>query len=136
MAPRTSIEAFPELDAQEGPYLSNGTGFANSSTPLDRWQVRRDSSLQRSAATRGHKRQKSLSDAFRTIRNRKGSVSADIHEIGDALKAPVSWKLIVRSPFVSLDSNADAGAVDALRDLVSVERSHEYFLEIDSQCVP
>lgn len=36
-----------------------------------------------------------MSDAFRTIRTRKASVSANVHEIGDALKAPVSPKLVV-----------------------------------------
>jgi len=106
MAPRTSLEAFPELDIQQGPYLNNGNGFVNSPLPLDRWQARRDSSLQRSAG-RGHSRQKSLSDAFRTIRARKASVSADIHEIGDALKAPVSWKLIVGNHFSTSRANAD-----------------------------
>lgn len=42
-----------------------------------------------------HNRQKSLSDAIRTIRTRKGSVSANAQEIAEALKAPVSIKLIV-----------------------------------------
>jgi solute carrier family 35 protein E1 len=45
-----------------------------------------------------HGRQKSLSDAFRTIRTRRASVSANVHEISDALKAPVSPKLIVCQP--------------------------------------
>ncbi|GAO14895.1 uncharacterized protein UV8b_05062 [Ustilaginoidea virens] len=44
---------------------------------------------------RGHSRQKSLSDAIRTIRTRKGSVSQNAHEIADALRAPVSPKLVV-----------------------------------------
>lgn len=39
-----------------------------------------------------------MTDAFRTIRTRKGSVNANINEISDALKAPVSPKLIVRLP--------------------------------------
>ncbi len=44
---------------------------------------------------RKHGRQKSLSDAFNTIRTRKGSISANAHEIADALKVPVSQTLIV-----------------------------------------
>ena len=44
---------------------------------------------------RPHGRQKSLSDAFRTIRTRRASVSANAQEIAEALKAPVSPKLIV-----------------------------------------
>lgn len=44
---------------------------------------------------RTHGRQKSLSEAYKHIRTRKGSVSANAHEIAEALKAPVSWKLVV-----------------------------------------
>lgn len=43
-----------------------------------------------------HNRQKSLTDAFRTIRARNGSVGQNAHEIADALRAPLSPKLIVR----------------------------------------
>lgn len=43
---------------------------------------------------RTHGRQKSLSDAFKTIRTRKGSMSQNAQEIAEALKAPVSWTLI------------------------------------------
>lgn len=45
--------------------------------------------------SRGHGRQKSISEAFRTIRDRRGSVGQNAHEIADALRAPVSAKLIV-----------------------------------------
>jgi solute carrier family 35 protein E1 len=66
----------------------------------DRWQPRKE---QRFGHTNGaahgpstkHGRQKSLSEAFRTIRTRKASVSQNAHEIADALKAPVSPRLIV-----------------------------------------
>ncbi|KAI0406372.1 triose-phosphate transporter [Xylaria palmicola] len=42
----------------------------------------------------GRGRQKSIGEAFRTIRERRGSVSQNAHEIADALKAPISAKLI------------------------------------------
>ncbi|KAI1110160.1 triose-phosphate transporter [Nemania sp. NC0429] len=42
----------------------------------------------------GHGPQKSISEAFRTIRGRRASVSQNAHEIADALKAPVSAKLV------------------------------------------
>ncbi|KAG9251763.1 triose-phosphate transporter family-domain-containing protein [Emericellopsis atlantica] len=42
-----------------------------------------------------HNRQKSLQDAFRTIRTRNGSVSQNAHELADALRAPLSPKLII-----------------------------------------
>lgn len=76
---------------------------ANEGRSSDVWSARRSVSTNRWAnangngtpvATRhGHGRQKSLSEAIRNIRERNGSMS---HEIADALKAPVSWKLIVR----------------------------------------
>lgn len=50
----------------------------------------------------GHSRQKSFGDAIRTIRTRQGSVSQNVHEITDALKAPVSPRLVVGSLFFSL----------------------------------
>ena len=68
----------------------------------ERWQPRRTSHVawgDTNGHTVGagpiHNRQKSLSDAIRTIRTRKGSVSANAQEIAEALKAPVSIKLVV-----------------------------------------
>lgn len=74
-----------------------------SAMPADRWQPRRDSRVASShgvasagpSTTTRHGRQKSLSEALRTIRTRKGSVSQNAHEIADALKAPLSPKLIM-----------------------------------------
>ena len=68
----------------------------------DRWQPRRDGHMARgSGHINGipvrHGKQKSISEAIHTIRTRKGSVTANAHEIADALKAPVSVKLIVRT---------------------------------------
>ena len=111
---RTSMERFPDLHTLDGqsPYLPSpvkSNGYTNGAPSADRWQPRKDSGLQGSswgtgmASTGGHSRQKSLSDAFRTIRTRKGSVSANVHEISDALKAPVSPKLIVRSSSITDD---------------------------------
>lgn len=75
-----------------------GNGFENPASSLltDRWMPRRDEALASSlsAPRTGRNRQKSLSDAFRTIRSRNGSVSQNAHEIADALRAPVSPKLV------------------------------------------
>lgn len=92
---------------EDYPYSSSRTASPSHTTPVngsanpaDRWQPRRDSRLSyangapHGSATR-HGRQKSLSEAIRTIRTRKGSVSQNAHEIADALKAPLSPKLIV-----------------------------------------
>ena len=76
--------------------LSNQTGNLHD----DRWQHRRENHVvwgngYVKGPPRGHGRQPSLSEAIRTIRTRKGSVSANAQEIAEALKAPVSVKLIV-----------------------------------------
>ncbi|CAN9179330.1 unnamed protein product [Alternaria alternata] len=58
----------------------------------------RSASPSHAAQTNGSndtRRQKSLSEAFRTIRTPKGSVSQNAHELADALKAPLSPKPIV-----------------------------------------
>lgn len=79
--------------------------FTESPSPLEptpqKWLPKRESGHSRPPAVggprrNGHGRQKSLSEAIRTIRTRNGSVSQNVHEITDALKAPVSARLIVR----------------------------------------
>ncbi|KAF2660253.1 TPT-domain-containing protein [Lophiostoma macrostomum CBS 122681] len=76
----------------------------NGGAPQDRWQPRKDlkygrmngsAQAQAQAPISRHGRQKSLSEAFRTIRTRKASVSQNAHEIADALKAPLSPRLIL-----------------------------------------
>lgn len=110
-------ERFPDLDhSQSGEFLAaydeNDEGATTSRTPSpakangllrnERWRPRGDSHVAwgnghiNVSAPREHGRQKSLSDAFRTIRNRRASVSENAHEIADALKAPVSVRIIVR----------------------------------------
>jgi solute carrier family 35 protein E1 len=71
-----------------------------SAIPSDRWQPRKEARFggangSASGPSARHGRQKSLGEAFRTIRTRKGSVSQNAHELADALKAPLSPKLIV-----------------------------------------
>ncbi|KAF7876968.1 uncharacterized protein EAF02_008188 [Botrytis sinoallii] len=108
---RTSMEKFPDLDTSDtfdqydGQHPNNSrksNGYPSGPPPLDRWQAQRNGRMGGDSWTngesnngRGHRKQKSLSDAFKTIKSRKGSMSANVHEISDALKAPVSPKLIV-----------------------------------------
>lgn len=70
----------------------------------DAWQPRRAAAKDRSKGTmlngfmtNGFRRtrQKSLSEALKTIKHRRGSVSDNAHEVVEALKAPVSPKLVV-----------------------------------------
>jgi hypothetical protein len=59
-----------------------------------RWAVAPTSSAAYPSHSR-HIRQKSLSEALHNIRTRSGSVSQNAMEIADALKAPVSYKVVV-----------------------------------------
>lgn len=141
---RTSMEKFPDhvdsLDGQpifQSSPIAQSNGYIGGLATEPRWQPRRDSALRGSGwangHTGGHGRQKSLSDAFRTIRTRRASVSANVHEISDALKAPVSPKLIVRRPSLQRGSQILIDAVDSLHYLVSVKCPYEYLLESYSQ---
>ena len=89
---------YPDLRSSESP---SARGRVNGLLHSERWASRKDSNHvwgngYVNATSRGHSRQKSLSDAIRTIRTRKGSVSANAQELAAALKAPLSFKLIVR----------------------------------------
>ena len=110
-------EKFPDFDASQfGDYLSdyeeseNGrNGSARTSSPAktncvlygERWQTPKDNSLAwgdghlNVAGSRQHGRYSSISDAFRNIRTRKASVSENAHEIAEALKAPISLRILV-----------------------------------------
>lgn len=107
------LEKFPELDVHDTAGLDHGlNGKVNgmstaqpSLPPVDQWRARKDSSVRwNTAATNGysggggghgHSRQKSIGEALRTIRTRSASTSQNVHEIAEALKAPVSPMLIV-----------------------------------------
>lgn len=151
---RTSMEKFPDLDTSDTFEQYDGQPRYNSrksngyptggSTPADRWQPQRNGRMRgeswangESSNSRGHTKQKSISDAFRTITSRRGSVSANVHEISDALKAPVSPKLIVCKP-VSYTSliNADSIHVDLMYRVVFFERSDKHIFKIHSECIP
>ena len=146
---RSSMEQFPDhvepVDVQT-PYrysaspARNGNGYQHGAQSVDCWQPRRDSGVRGNAwgngapstVGRGHDRQKSLSEAFRTIRGRGASVSANVHEIGDALKAPVSPKLVVRNPpsQYTIRLLIMVKYVDSLHRVVSFERTYEYVFQI------
>ena len=104
---------FPDFDANHGPEEAIDDGQEPGPLPdltrfhsNERWQARRESGLGKSTtwgSSRGytgnrHGRQKSLSEAIRTVRNRRDStVVQNAVEIADALKAPVSTRLVVSS---------------------------------------
>lgn len=111
------MEKFPDhvetLDGQgmytESPTVMTGKSLFYSAQSAERWQpglARIDSGEVRKppwtsngswnghAHAHTHGRQKSLSDAFRSMRTRRASVSQNVHEVADALKAPVSPMLV------------------------------------------
>jgi hypothetical protein len=96
---RTSLEKFPDhVDTFPFPGATDArTPTPKSNGSLARLPLTQDRSTMWSASrnTRADGRQKSLSDALKTIRTRRGSVSQNAQEIADALKAPVSPRLIV-----------------------------------------
>lgn len=109
-----TTEKFPDFESSsynsspaQGRPSSGQTGFLNGGTVSsgDLWRPRKESSALRGGKQlalgqndqpfRGHVRQKSINEAFRNIRDRGGSVSQNAHEIADALRAPISPRLIV-----------------------------------------
>ncbi|KAF2755094.1 TPT-domain-containing protein [Pseudovirgaria hyperparasitica] len=113
MAASSGTESFPAFspippsndDYNQGGTLSrspSGSPHRNGKdrSSHDRWHPRREKHIQRdegpgAGRQNRHARQKSLSEAFRNIRGRGGSVTQNAHEIADALKAPVSGKLVL-----------------------------------------
>jgi len=88
----------------------------------ERWPTRRDSTAKSWAswASNGrlrdtrHGRQKSLSEAIRTVRTRKASISENAQEIAQALKAPVSFRLVMLCGFwygTSILTNTSSKAI-------------------------
>lgn len=98
------IDKFPQFkddlyEIAAGPRESH-SNFATKYTPNDRWEPRKENNFA-SEYTNGtirhskHKPRKSISEAISTIRTRNASVSANAQELAQALRAPVSYKLIV-----------------------------------------
>lgn len=122
-------EKFPDFDtSQSGDYLpehgESEIGRNGSSRTLspaktngvlhsERWQTRKDNHLAwgdghiNVAGPRQHGRHRSISDAFRSIRTRKASVSENAQEIAEALKAPISIRIIVCEPVALKYAPAD-----------------------------
>ena len=113
------------------PSPSKTSGILHGGT----WQPRKDGHLtwgdgaNNISGSRGHGRQKSLGDAIRTIRGRRASVSENAHEIAEALKAPLSVKLVVSIPLVQCQKHAGLTRSSGfVRDLVHELRPNKHFV--------
>lgn len=99
----TENERFPSFDysAQPSFGLPAVSESPAEARPIEyKWPSRRASSqrlpLARGPGQYSHRPKRSVSDALAKFRNRQGSVSENAQELAEALKAPVSYKLIVR----------------------------------------
>lgn len=99
-------EKFPSFEDARPPYsLPAVTESPLEATPGQsiipeyKWPARRSSQVRKDLPSghHGHRSRRSVSDALNRIRARQGSVSENAQELAEALKAPVSYKLIVRS---------------------------------------
>lgn len=149
--PTQTLERFPDHDesistpglTQFHPSPVKQNGYSNRQEPPDqRWLPRIDSGIQMNGPWKGrrhtgvsrHARQPSLSDALKTIRTGTGSVSSNAHEIADALKAPVSPRLIVwycSNQYIKIHADP---RLDTLYYMVLLFRSDQYFIEIYFEC--
>ena len=97
-------ERFPSFD-NSGPYFNQAnvtespieTQSAHSVVPEYKWPARKASQRLRDGRQHGHQPRRSVSDALNRFRTRQGSVSENTKELAQALKAPVSYRLIVCS---------------------------------------
>jgi solute carrier family 35, member E1 len=95
-----SQERFPSFDhgaRPENPLLPVASPLeispGHQGPPVAKWPARKSSSQWRQPS-HGHRPRKSVSEAINQFRTRTGSVSENAHELAEALKAPISYKLI------------------------------------------
>ncbi|KAK5037715.1 hypothetical protein LTS07_001182 [Exophiala sideris] len=104
----TSRERFPSFDDSPPPFTFPSGANVIAESPLEitpgqlpnhetKWNPRKMSQRLRDArpsGVYGHRPKRSISDAIGKIRARQGSVSENAQELAEALKAPVSYRLI------------------------------------------
>lgn len=100
--PSLENERFPSFDYSAQPAIGLPPiveSPADGKPTEYKWPSRRASqrlpTTTRHAVPHGHRSRRSVSDALAKFRNRQGSVSENAQELAEALKAPVSYKLVV-----------------------------------------
>ncbi|KPI37993.1 putative transporter C83.11 [Cyphellophora attinorum] len=103
LSPRSAIsepgnEKFPSFDLEaRRPSLAQITESPlETSAPIVpeyKWPARSNSGRATNRAA-GHRHRRSVSEALKNFRTRQGSVTDNAHDLAEALKAPVSYKLI------------------------------------------
>lgn len=104
--PSSPLDKFPTIDEEDDFDSTSETPIHLSTksvklAPSRLWQPRRTASIPRGLGIGAkHRPRKSFSETIGTMRTR--SVSANAQEIAEALKAPVSYRLIVCAQFHAL----------------------------------
>lgn len=109
-----SNEKFPSFDETHSNAQLNQSAVADSPLEISpgtlpdhesRWTVRSMSQRLRDSRPSGvftHRPRRSVSDAIQKLRTRQGSMGENAHELAQALKAPLSWRLIVSDTFTRI----------------------------------
>lgn len=94
------IDAFPAFVDETPEAATNGKPQEEQNGHDHTWQPRKAeyAGWDHHKPASKHRPRKSISETITTIRKRNASMSANAHDIAEALKAPVSYKLIVREP--------------------------------------
>lgn len=99
------IDKFPPYEESVDGVIGSSRPNTSASVkyaPSELWEPRKSTFYSREQANGSvripkHRPRKSISEAISTIRTRNGSVSANAQELAEALRAPVSYRLIVCS---------------------------------------
>lgn len=143
--PVTENERFPSLDvsrSNENRYpVASPVEFTPTQavTEKHKWPARRSSQRGREngrvPGLHSHRTRRSVSDAINNFRVRRGSVSENAQELAEALKAPVSYRLIV-SCLKHMDFITPANTcVGSLCGLVHDFCSDQHLIEINLDCL-
>jgi hypothetical protein len=133
-------EKFPSFEdtrsEEKSHRVTSPQAYSQSANPLsvNNWPVRKSGQTGWENRNGGgvlhkHRPRRSVSEAFDNFRQRRGSISANTHELAEALKAPISYKLIVSASRL-IGWQTSNIAVGALYFLVHDIRAHQYVLEI------
>ena len=105
-----TISKFPDFVQEKEDDIEEDTSREGSPKPLpnglpaglhssERWPKRKEpnwrAGVKGPAKMTRHGRQKSLTEAIRTVRDRRASISENAQEIAESLKAPVSYSLVM-----------------------------------------
>ena len=124
----------PVFSPQESSFSPAGDQLSGKNWPPRRssvtgWENRNSGGLHK------HRAKRSVSEVFDNLRQKRGSISANTQELAEALKAPVSYKLIVSlSPTRHERVNIN-DCQGALYCVVHDIGTHQHFLQIHLECL-